>query len=814
MTKADLHVHSKYSAHPSEWFLKRIGTHESYTEPEAIYRSAKQRGMDFIVITDHNQMAGSLYLQRLHPDDVFTGVEVTTYFPEDNCKIHVLVWGLTEEQFAVINTIRRDIYQLRYFIKEENLAHAVAHATYAINQKLTITHVEKLFLLFDFFEGVNGCRTGQSNDVLTYALNELTPMTIDDLYTKHKLEPFSDTPWHKGITGGSDDHSGLFIGKAYTKVRSKVTTPQDFLDTLKRKESLPGGSSNDFRGFAVSLYKIAYEFSKTRSSAVPSTLINTITQMLFDKKRSGFRNRLKLKKMQFYASPEKKNLVNLLARLMKDIDEIKNETIEKKIDNIYRHAALITDELLISGIKNIAGNIAEGNIVALIQNLSSIIPPAFISFPFFTTINVLHESRDLINRIERTFNPLTWPKPKKYLWFTDTLTDLNGVSETIRKVGELCFQKHIDCTIVTSLPEKEMADVSVPNVLNLPLIYEYRASFFKTYTLRFASLLQSLQKIYAHYPDEILVSTPGPIGLTGLLCARLLRIPCRGIYHTDFSEYARKIINDEVIARVVKEYIRWFYSLCSTIYVPTDEYLSILENRGYARSKMKVFKRGIDKAVFSPKSKAGDYFEKKLGIAGGISLLYAGRISKEKNIDMLLSIYKAIEEKYGDTNLLLCGNGPDFEEYRERCKANPRIHFLGRLPRTELPNVYTGADIFLFPSVTDTFGMVVLEAQACGLPAIVSDRGGPQEIVVDNITGHVARSDDITDWINKASLIIDTIQQRPDKYLEMRYQTCEMVRSIYDWNNLLRDLFNYNETIHVSRGYKKPKYKESKEVCF
>ena len=102
MIKADLHVHSRFSAHPSEWFLQRLGTRESYTSIETIYRTALERGMSFVTITDHNQIDGSLELQKNYPHNVFTGVESTAYFPEDGCKIHVLVYGLTQVQFNEI----------------------------------------------------------------------------------------------------------------------------------------------------------------------------------------------------------------------------------------------------------------------------------------------------------------------------------------------------------------------------------------------------------------------------------------------------------------------------------------------------------------------------------------------------------------------------------------------------------------------------------------------------------------------------------------------------------------------------------------
>ena len=112
MAKVDLHVHSCYSEHPSEWFLQRIGTRESYVDPEDVYKKAKSEGMSYITLTDHNVIEGAVRLKMRHPDDVFIGVEVTTYFPEDGAKIHVLVWGLSEAQFRIIDKISAGVFTI------------------------------------------------------------------------------------------------------------------------------------------------------------------------------------------------------------------------------------------------------------------------------------------------------------------------------------------------------------------------------------------------------------------------------------------------------------------------------------------------------------------------------------------------------------------------------------------------------------------------------------------------------------------------------------------------------------------------------
>ena len=197
MSKSDLHVHSIYSERPSDWFLQRLGAQESYTDPETIYRKAKENGMTYVTITDHNRIDGALLLKKNHPEDTFVSMEATTYFPEDGCKIHILLYDITEEQFLIIQELRKNIYDLRRYIIDENIAYSLAHATYSVNNKLTLDHIEKLILLFDVFEVINGARSKRSNNLWHTVLTGLTPEIINDLKIKHNIDPASDKPGSK-----------------------------------------------------------------------------------------------------------------------------------------------------------------------------------------------------------------------------------------------------------------------------------------------------------------------------------------------------------------------------------------------------------------------------------------------------------------------------------------------------------------------------------------------------------------------------------------------------------------------------------------
>jgi len=154
MPRCDLQVHSRYSDSPSEWVLRKLGIPRSYTQPLELYRKLKEKGFDFVTMTDHNRIEGCREIAQL--PGVFFSVEVTTYFPEDGCKIHLLVWNLTEAQYEEIERIRTDIYRLAAWLNQQGIAHGVAHPLFNLNGKLSPDLFEKLILLFRVFEVMNG----------------------------------------------------------------------------------------------------------------------------------------------------------------------------------------------------------------------------------------------------------------------------------------------------------------------------------------------------------------------------------------------------------------------------------------------------------------------------------------------------------------------------------------------------------------------------------------------------------------------------------------------------------------------------------
>jgi hypothetical protein len=240
LVKVDLHVHvSGRNTNPLPTTNRKNS--EIVSTVKSMFLQARSRGMTFVTLTEHNSIECSLMMKDLWPDDAFTGVEVTTLFPEDGGRAHLLVYGLKEAEFEEIQLIRNNIYALRDFVEEKRIACSVAHAVHSLETKdLKVEHLEKLLLLFDVFEVINGGCSYGSNHVWANLLRSLTPDYIERLVKKHRIRPISEDPWIKGVTAGSDDHAEGAIGNIYTV--SPARSANEFMEYLQSKLTFVGES--------------------------------------------------------------------------------------------------------------------------------------------------------------------------------------------------------------------------------------------------------------------------------------------------------------------------------------------------------------------------------------------------------------------------------------------------------------------------------------------------------------------------------------------------------------------------------------------
>src|SRR5438094_9605361 len=422
----------------------------------------------------------------------------------------------------------------------------------------------------------------------------------------------------------------------------------------------------------------------------------------------------------YFARPEVK--AKLAARL---------DGVSEPERRTFLMANMVAEQLAFRFFKEFVQQISSGNMIESMQALSAIVPILVILTPYIYGFHSQAPSRKWLRAI---FQELTGEIPialqnRKRAWFTDTLEDVNGVATTIRKMTAAGAAAGNELIVVTSRSDQRIDDIPIKNFLP---IGEFELPEYELQKLSFPPILQILDYIQREKFTEIIISTPGPVGLTALLAAKMLNLQTSGIYHTDFPQYIRILTEDSFLESVAWRYMHWFYGQPDTVFVNSEEYRKSWIKRGFDPAKLKILPRGLDTELFHPARRDPAFFEKFGAQNGEVRLLYVGRVSREKDLDLLATAYRRLREEGLPIQLFVVGHGPYSEEFS---RSLPEAFFTGYLTGKDLAAAYASADIFVFPSTTDTFGNVILEAQACGLPVVVSDSGGPKELVEDRTNG-------------------------------------------------------------------------------
>ena len=800
MSKCDLHIHSRYSARSEEWLFRRLDFPDSYSDPRELHRQLLERGMDFITITDHDTIEGCL--QIVHLPQSFISEQITTYFPQDPCKIHILAWGISEAQHEEIVAVRDNVYELQKYLAATQIAHAVAHPLYSINGQLAASHLERLILLFKHFEAVNGLRDALLSELAQNLFGSLTREKIDKLADRHNLIPTHPEPWQKTFTGGSDDHGGKFIASACTET-PPADSAEKFLAHVRAGNCSAQGNGGTPLALSHGFYNTVSCFIQDRfhEKLGPSAIVleqmfsrfmegRDPTELTLTEKGRIFAQGVLSGKIFELVKPANVSMWKELSGYFQR-PEVKAKLAEE-LNGVseperrtFLMANLVAEQLAFRLFKKFVLQISSGNMVESMQALTAIAPILIILTPYIYGFHSQAPSRKWLRKI---FQELTGEIPsalqnRKRAWFTDTLEDVNGVATTIRKMAAAGAAAGKELIVVTSRSELNIDNIPIKNFRP---IGEFELPEYELQKLSFPPILQMLDYIQRKKFSEIIISTPGPIGLTALLAAKMLNLQTSGIYHTDFPQYVRILTEDSFLESAAWHYMHWFYGQLDTVFVSSEQYRQSWINRGFDPEKLKIFPRGLDTELFNPARRDPAFWE-KYGAAtnGEVRLLYVGRISREKDLDVLANAYRRLREEGLSVQLFVVGHGPYSQALSETL---PDAVFTGYLTGLELATAYASADVFAFPSTTDTFGNVIIEAQASGVPVVVSDSGGPKELVNDKTNGLVTKSHDVEDFTRAIRALI------VDPALRERMGDCAR-QSVIDlsWPNAFRKFWSMTE---------------------
>jgi len=274
-------------------------------------------------------------------------------------------------------------------------------------------------------------------------------------------------------------------------------------------------------------------------------------------------------------------------------------------------------------------------------------------------------------------------------------------------------------------------------------------------------------------PDLVHIATEGPLGWSALQAARHLRLPVSSDFRTNFHSYSAHY-GLGWLKKPIVAYLRKFHNLTQCTMVPTRALCAELIGSGFQNTR--VVARGVDTQMFRPELRSAALRASWGADKGSLVALVVGRLAPEKNLDVAIQAFEAMREKHPSVKLVLVGDGPSREALRQRC---PQATFAGQRGQDELAVFYASADLCLFPSLTETFGNVTLEALSSGLPVLAFDTAAASEWLVHHHSGWLAPVGDARAYVACAR----ELAEHPERIASARAQARGQVVQL-DWQQI------------------------------
>jgi len=358
----------------------------------------------------------------------------------------------------------------------------------------------------------------------------------------------------------------------------------------------------------------------------------------------------------------------------------------------------------------------------------------------------------------------------------------DGVSLTLNRLVEFLENQGIPVLVFGPTIDDPAIDhegdfIPVPSI-PMPGRPEYRV------TVGFPQDVQAKLKDFD--PTLIHIATPDLLGFRALRYAQSNDIQIVASYHTHFTSYL-KYYNLQMLEMLGWKYLAWFYSQCKHVYVPSPSMAHELNDKGITEG-IRIWARGVDTELFNPK-----YRDMEWRRANGFDdddkiVTFVSRLVWEKDLQTYVDTIKKLTAEHPDIKPLIVGDGPAKKELEYMLRE---AHFTGFITGEELARAYASSDIFLFPSDTETFGNVTLEAMASGVPAVVADATGSKSLVESGVNGFLAPPKKTNEF---AEMVLKIAQ---DEELRERMSQASRQKALaYAWDNINAELVeNYKEAL-------------------
>ena len=358
--------------------------------------------------------------------------------------------------------------------------------------------------------------------------------------------------------------------------------------------------------------------------------------------------------------------------------------------------------------------------------------------------------------------------------FTDNdFEKVNGVTTTLRAVLAHA-PDDLDLRVYTC----DSVGIDSGDYLSLPS-FGVGLPFYREMKVYYPPFRRFLRHALADGIDVVHFTTPGPVGLAALWVASRLNVPLIGSFHTDLAAYTRLLSGSERLAGLVQAYLRWSYDRCARVFAPSQSTRGLLTRAKLDPSKIELWRRGVSTSTFDP-AKRSLALREHWEISGARpALLYVGRLSREKGLHMLQPLSRRLDAAGLPHRFVIVGDGPMRDELEQTL---PEAIFTGTLTPDDVATAMASSDLFVFPSQTDTAGNVILEAQASGLPVLVSEVGGPRENMSPGQSGFICSGPD--DFARHAADLV----RNPDTRWRFRVAARSYART-RRWETALEPLY-------------------------
>ena len=378
----------------------------------------------------------------------------------------------------------------------------------------------------------------------------------------------------------------------------------------------------------------------------------------------------------------------------------------------------------------------------------------------------------------------------RILFYSDNLDETNGIANNLRNVIPYMRAHGMNAFLAgNAFNTRPCGVVENGYCLLLPRMFSMEQLGYANSELAIPRVGPVLRLLKRYPVDLIEFETPSPGAWLVCFCAKVAGIKVFSHYRTDVPTYTKTLVKAKWMFHFVLPLMKIFYRMTRPVVSPCKDYANILTSQlKVPENQVQILPRGLPLEKFSQNLRGKGTWERFNGagaptdntqtdvvqsnatqvrIARKVRFSFIGRISKEKNLEFLNSVWKKFAAKHKDVELMYVGYGWYLEEIKKFFEGDSSVHFAGEQGGEILAGLYADSDFFLFPSTTDTFGNVVVEAMSTGTPAIVSDYGGPHDIVMDEAAGRIVPIDEDA-WLNALEECRKLYLEEPDTYAKMR----------------------------------------------